>query len=62
MVPVKDTSDLTGSFEFLRNITKPRGSIKLLGIEPFSKDNSLAKELDAISSSFRKKACFHPRR
>jgi amino acid transporter len=58
MVPIKDTSDLTGSFEFLRNITKPKGSIKLLGIEPFSKDNNLAKELDAISSSFRKKGVF----
>jgi len=58
MVPVKDTSDLTGSFEFLRNITKPKGSIKLLGIEPFSNDNTLAKKLDKISESFRKKGVF----
>lgn len=58
MVPVRDVSGLKGTFEFLRNIAKPKGSIKLLGIEPFSETSSLAGELEAISSSFREKGVF----
>lgn len=58
MVPVRDVNGLKGTFEFLRNIAKPKGSIKLLGIEPFSESSSLAKELEAISASFRLKGVF----
>lgn len=58
MVPVRDVSGLKGNFEFLRNIAKPRGSIKLLGIEPFSDASSLASELEAISAAFRQKEVF----
>ena len=58
MVPVRDISGLKGNFEFLRNIAKPKGSIKLLGIEPFSASSSLASELEAISAAFRQKEVF----
>ncbi|MGB7394156.1 MAG: amino acid permease [Pricia sp.] len=58
MVPVKDVNGLKGTFEFLRNIAKPKGSIKLLGIEPFSESSTLADELEAISASFRQKEVF----
>ncbi len=58
MVPVRDVSGLKGNFEFLRNIAKPKGSIKLLGIEPFSESSSLASELEAISAAFRQKEVF----
>ena len=58
MVPVRDVSGLKGTFEFLRNIAKPKGSIKLLGIEPFSETSTLAEELEAISASFRQKEVF----
>ncbi len=58
MVPVRDINGLKGSFEFLRNIAKPKGSVKLLGIEPFSENSSLAEELEAISASFRQKEVF----
>ncbi len=58
MVPVRDINGLKGTFEFLRNIAKPKGSIKLLGIEPHSETSTLAKELEAISSSFRQKDVF----
>jgi len=58
MVPVRDVNGLKGTFEFLRNIAKPKGSIKLLGIEPFSESSSLAEELEAISASFRQKEVF----
>ena len=58
MVPVRDVNGLKGTFEFLRNIAKPKGSIKLLGIEPFSEASTLAEELEAISASFRLKEVF----
>lgn len=58
MVPVRDVNGLKGSFEFLRNIAKPKGSIKLLGIEPFSEHSKLAEQLENISASFRTKGVF----
>lgn len=58
MVPVRDVNGLKGTFEFLRNITKPKGSIKLLGIEPFTEHSKLADQLDTISASFREKGVF----
>jgi hypothetical protein len=58
MVPVRDVNGLRGSFEFLRNIAKPKGSIKLVGIEPYSEQGKLAEELEAISASFRSKGVF----
>ncbi|MCA0132733.1 amino acid permease [Winogradskyella alexanderae] len=58
MVPVRDVNGLKGTFEFLRNIAKPKGSIKLLGIEPFTEHSTLAEKLDDISASFRQKGVF----
>ncbi len=58
MVPVRDVNGLKGTFQFLRNIAKPKGSIKLLGIEPFSETSTLVDELESISASFRKKDVF----
>ncbi|MGB5463232.1 MAG: amino acid permease, partial [Aureibaculum sp.] len=58
MVPVRDINGLRGTFEFLRNIAKPKGSIKLLGIEPFTEHSKLIKQLDDISASFRTKGVF----
>ncbi|NNF85901.1 MAG: Na-K-Cl cotransporter, partial [Winogradskyella sp.] len=58
MVPVRDVNGLKGSFEFLRNIAKPKGSIKLLGIEKFNTESKLAHQLEEISASFRTKGVF----
>ncbi|MGB5818386.1 MAG: amino acid permease [Saonia sp.] len=58
MVPVRDINGIKGIFEFLRNIAKPKGSIKLVGIEPFSETSKLANELSALSESFRLKGVF----
>ena len=58
MVPVRDVNGLKGTFEFLRNIAKPKGSIKLLGIAPFSSSNQLSEQLDNLSASFRDKGVF----
>ncbi len=53
MVPVRDVNGLRGTSEFLKDIAKPKGSIRLLGIEPFTENSQLAKKLELISSSFR---------
>ncbi len=58
IVPVRDVNGLKGTFEFLRNIAKPKGSIKLLGIEPYTETSTLAEELESISESFRQKGVF----
>jgi len=58
MVPVRDINGVKGIFPFLRNIAKPKGSIKLLGIEPFSEKSTLAIQLANISESFRTKGVF----
>lgn len=58
MVPVRDIVGARGNFQFLRNIAKPKGSIKLLGIEPFTEDSKLVKELNQLSESFRNKGVF----
>jgi amino acid transporter len=58
MVPVRDLNGIRGTFEFLRNIAKPKGSIKLLGIEPWSEGSSLLDALEDISRAFREKGVF----
>ncbi len=58
MVPVRDINGVKGIFPFLRNIAKPKGSIKLLGIEPFSENSKLAEQLANLSESFRIKGVF----
>jgi hypothetical protein len=58
MVPIRDISGAKGNFQFLRNIARPKGSIKLLGIEPSSEDGILVKELEVLSESFRNKGVF----
>ncbi len=58
MVPVRDINGVKGIFHLLRDIAKPKGSIKLLGIEPFSEKSPLASQLEALSESFRNKGVF----
>ena len=58
MVPVRDINGVKGIFHLLRDIAKPKGSIKLLGIEPFSEKSPLALQLEALSESFRNKGVF----
>ena len=58
MVPVRDLTGARGNFEFLRNIAYPKGSIKLLGIEPSSEGSSMSTELENLAQSFRDKEVF----
>lgn len=58
MVPVRDIVGCKGNFQFLRNIARPRGSIKLLGIASNTANGKLTKELSSLSESFRIKGVF----
>ncbi|UJH66607.1 amino acid permease [Allomuricauda sp. SCSIO 65647] len=58
MVPVRDINGAKGNFQFLRNIAAPKGSIKLLGIEPFTENDAFVNELSTLSESFRLKGVF----
>jgi len=58
MVPVRDINGAKGNFQFLRNIARPKGSIKLLGIESFKEESKLVNELSSLSESFRTKGVF----
>jgi len=58
MVPVRDINGIKGIFQFLRNIARPKGSINLIGIEPYSETSTLSSDLEALSESFRIKGVF----
>ncbi|MDE3740465.1 amino acid permease [Maribacter polysaccharolyticus] len=58
MVPIRDIHGAKGNFQFLRDIASPKGSIKLLGIEPFTENNIFRDKLADLSESFRKKGVF----
>lgn len=58
MVPVRDIVGAKGNFQFLRNIARPKGSIKLLGIESFDKKSKLVDQLASLSKAFRQKEVF----
>lgn len=58
MVPVRDLEGLKGNFEFLSNIAKPKGLIKLVGIAPFERASGLEAQLATIADSFRDKGVF----
>jgi amino acid transporter len=58
MVPVRDINSVKGTFQFLKDIAGPKGSIKLLGIEPETEKRALAQQLESISNSFRTKDVF----
>ncbi|MDC8002835.1 amino acid permease [Aureisphaera galaxeae] len=58
MVPVRDLTGARGNFDFLHSISHPKGSIKLLGIEPDSNDSTMPSELENLAQAFRDKDVF----
>ncbi|NAS13274.1 amino acid permease [Poritiphilus flavus] len=58
MVPIRDIDGARGNFQFLRNIARPKGSIKLLGIAPNVENSVFPDELATLSESFRQKDVF----
>ncbi|MEM7380986.1 MAG: amino acid permease, partial [Bacteroidota bacterium] len=58
MVPIRDIDGARGNFQFLRNIARPKGSIKLLGVAPSVENSLFPDELASLSESFRQKDVF----
>jgi hypothetical protein len=58
MVPVRDIHGAKGNFQFLRDIARPKGSVKLLGIATEPESEPLAEELSKLSASFVAKGVF----
>ncbi len=58
LVPVEDPKDLRGTFDFLRNITYPKGSIKLLGLTGKVGEDVLLSRLPEMSQGFQDEGIF----
>jgi len=58
IVPLRDANYARGHFQFLKNIARPKGSIRLLGIESASEDSPLSQDLASLSESFRQEDAF----
>ena len=58
LVPVEDASDLRGSFLLLEDLTKPQGSVKILGIAPEGQPDVMDDPIDTLTASFRERGVF----
>ncbi|MEM7801438.1 MAG: amino acid permease, partial [Chloroflexota bacterium] len=59
LIPVEDPYRLRGSFEFIQNLTYPKGSVKLLGIgEAGAEQDQLTEQLDGLINAFRGRNVF----
>ncbi len=58
MVAVKDPDELRGAFLFIKDLAYPKGSVKLVGIEPDGGRQDLAEQLDTLADDFRERAVF----
>ncbi|MDW7732347.1 MAG: amino acid permease [Methanolobus sp.] len=58
LVPVEDPTILTGAFNFLKDITYPKGSVKMLGLAGKVDEKKLTFSLIDLTNSFRKEGVF----
>lgn len=58
LVPVEDPTELRGTFHFLRNLTYPQGSIKLLGLADGAEMDRLRGRLPRLGRAFRTEGVF----
>lgn len=58
LIPVSEPEEIKGVFSFLKNVTYPQGSIKLLGIASKEKCNELGGSLKELSGAFKQKNVF----
>ena len=58
LVPVTNHHSIKGVFSFLKNVTFPKGSIKLLGISTQNSDDSFTQKIIKLSQSFRERKVF----
>ncbi|MFB6345671.1 MAG: amino acid permease, partial [bacterium] len=53
LVPIERGRELRGTFPFLRNLTYPKGSLKLIGLTQNKAGSKLPEELDYLTNGFR---------
>ncbi len=58
LIPVKNPNILTGAFNLIKDITYPKGSIKILGLSGDLKEDKLSSRLIDLTNSFRKRGVF----
>ncbi len=58
LVPVEDPRELRGTFNFLRNIAYPKGSIKLMGLTGKVEEDVLLSRLPEMSQGFQEEGIF----
>jgi hypothetical protein len=61
IVPVEDARELRGSFAAIENITRPKGTVKILGLAPQNDGGSaatLGESLSELSAAFRSRGIF----
>ncbi len=58
LVPVEDPTELRGTFHFLRNLTYPQGTIKLLGLASGGELDRLRGRLPRLDRAFRNEGIF----
>ena len=58
MVAVDRIEDLQGNFYFLRDLTSPQGSIKLVGVSPPEQSGQLSAQLVEMARAFRDEDVF----
>lgn len=58
LVPIEAGRELRGTFEFLRNLTYPKGSLKLVGLSDRERSDQLGEELEYLAGGFRDEGVF----
>ena len=58
LVAVQDPDELRGSFLFVHDLAYPKGSVKLVGIQPDLTENELPGQLESLSNDFRDRGVF----
>jgi solute carrier family 12 sodium/potassium/chloride transporter 2 len=55
LVPVRDTSEVRGDFQFLHELARPEGTIKLLGIATVDAIDDVTTRMGNLTQEFRRK-------
>lgn len=58
LVPIEDGRELRGTFTFLRNLTYPKGSLKLMGMTSDRRESKIREELEYLVDGFRDEGVF----
>jgi len=58
LVPIRDADTLRGSFLFVQDLAAPKGAVNLLGLDSEEASDDLARQIEDLTSAFRKRGVF----